>query len=364
MSQPQSKSPLDPEQAQQPLISQRKSDHIALCASGEVDFRDKGTLLDQVQLVHQAIPEHHYDEIDLATPLLGKVLKAPLVISAMTGGTDEAQAINRDLARAAETLGLGFGLGSQRAMLVRPETTRTFLVREHAPTTLVLGNLGLVQAQRMSTDEVRTLCQTVGADALCIHLATAMELVQPGGDRDFRGGLETLRRLHRELGIPIVVKETGCGLSRQVGLMVRRVGISAVDVSGAGGTSWVGVETHRAAGVAKAVGEVLWDWGVPTAASVSLLADLGLQIIATGGLRTGLDVAAALALGARAGGLAAPVLRAWKAGGYDGAVEFLRGVIETIRAVTLLTGCKSSAELVHAPRVIGSTLRAWQEGAR
>jgi isopentenyl-diphosphate delta-isomerase len=217
-------------------------------------FATKGTLLDQVQLVHQAIPEHHYDEIDLSTPLLGKVLKAPLVISAMTGGTDEAQAINRDLARAAETLGLGFGLGSQRAMLVRPETTRTFLVREHAPTALVLGNLGLVQAQRMSTDEVRMLCQTVGADALCIHLATAMELVQPGGDRDFRGGLETLRRLHHELGIPIVVKETGCGLSRQVGLMVRRVGITAVDVSGAGGTSWVGVETHRAAGVAQGGG--------------------------------------------------------------------------------------------------------------
>ncbi len=362
MSQPPS--PNDPERAQQPLISQRKSEHIALCASGDVEFRNKGTLLDQVQLVHQAIPERHYDELDLSTPLLGKVLKAPIVISAMTGGTDEAQDINRDLARAAETLGLGFGLGSQRAMLVRPETTRTFQVREFAPTALVLGNLGLVQAARMSTEEVRILCQTVGADALCVHLATAMELVQPGGDRDFRGGLDTLKRLHQELGIPIVVKETGCGLSREVGLQVKRIGITAVDVSGAGGTSWVGVETHRADGIARAVGEALWDWGVPTAASVSLLSDLGLQIIATGGLRTGLDVASALALGARAGGLAAPVLKAWKAGGYDGAVEFLRGVIETVKAVTLLTGCKRSADLVHAPKVIGSTLRAWQKGAR
>ncbi len=354
----------DPERAQLPLISQRKSEHIALCASGDVEFREKGTLFDQVQLVHQAIPERHYDEIDLSTPLLGKVLKAPIVISAMTGGTDEAQQINQDLARAAETLGLGFGLGSQRAMLVRPETTRTFQVREAAPTALLLGNIGLVQAGRMSTDEVRKLCETVGADALCVHLATGMELVQPGGDRDFRGGLETLRRLHGELPIPIVVKETGCGLSRQVGLMVREIGISAVDVSGAGGTSWVGVETHRAEGIARAVGDALWDWGVPTAASVSLLSDLNLQIIATGGLRTGLDVAAALALGARVGGLAAPVLKAWKAGGYDGAVAYLQGVIETVKAVTLLTGCRTPADLARAPRVIGSTLRAWQEGAR
>ena len=354
----------DPERAQLPLISQRKSEHIALCASGDVEFRQKGTLLDQVQFVHQAIPERHYDEIDLSTPLLGKVLKAPIVLSAMTGGTDEAQQINHDLARAAETLGLGFGLGSQRAMLVRPETTRTFQVREHAETALVLGNIGLVQAARMSTAEVRSLCKTVSVDALCVHLATGMELVQPGGDRDFRGGLDTLRRLHGELGIPIVVKETGCGLSRQVGLMVREIGITAVDVSGAGGTSWVGVETHRAEGVARAVGEALWDWGVPTAASVSLLSDLNLQIISTGGLRSGLDVAAAIALGARAGGLAAPVLKAWKAGGYDGAVEYLRGVIETVKAVTFLTGCRTPAELASAPRVIGSTLRAWQEGAR
>jgi isopentenyl-diphosphate delta-isomerase len=354
----------DPELLQQPLISQRKSEHLALCASGDVEFRSKGTLLDQVHLVHQAIPERHYDELDLSTPLLGKVLKAPVVISAMTGGTDEAQAINRDLARAAETLGLGFGLGSQRAMLVRPETTRTFQVREHAPTALILGNLGIVQAQRMTTREIQALCQTVGADALCVHLATGMELVQPGGDRDFRGGLETLRRLHGELGIPIVVKETGCGLSRQVGQMVKQIGITAVDVSGAGGTSWVGVETHRAQGVAKAVGDALWDWGVPTGASVGLLGDLGLQIIATGGLRTGLDVAAALALGARAGGLAAPVLKAWKAGGYEGTIEFLSGVIETVKAVTLLTGCQSPSELARAPKVLGGALKAWLEGAR
>ena len=138
-------------------IRRRKADHIALCASGEVEFRDKGTLLDEVQLVHDALPDRHYDDVDLSTKLLGKTLKAPVVISAMTGGTEEAQQINRDLARAAETLGLGFGLGSQRAMVVDPTLTATFRVRDVAPTALVLGNLGLVQARQMATGAVRKL---------------------------------------------------------------------------------------------------------------------------------------------------------------------------------------------------------------
>lgn len=344
-------------------IDRRKADHIALCASGEVDFRDKGTLLDEVQLVHDALPDLHYDEVDLTTELLGKRLAAPVVISGMTGGTAEAAAINRDLARAAETLGLGFGLGSQRAMVVRPDAAWTFAVRDVAPSVLLLGNLGVVQAREMTTAQVRALLDEVGADALCVHLNPAMELVQPGGDRDFRGGLDTIRRLHEGLGRPVVVKETGCGLSRRVGEAVRALGVGAVDVSGAGGTSWVAVETRRASGGAQRLGEAFWDWGIPTGASVALLADLGMSIIATGGLRSGMDVARALALGATCGGLAAPVLRAHRDGGYDGAVAFLREVIEAVRAATFLAGCRRPGELRRAPKVLGSTLRAWLEQA-
>jgi isopentenyl-diphosphate delta-isomerase len=350
--------------SQTALISQRKSEHIALCASGEAEFRSKGTLLDEVALVHDALPDRHYDEIDLRTPLLGKVLKAPVVISGMTGGTDEAQVLNRDLARIAETLGIGFGLGSQRAMLLRPETARTYVIRDVAPNALLLGNLGLVQARDMTTSQVQSLVDAVGADALCIHLNPAMELIQPGGDRDFRLGEETLLRLHQGLRVPVVVKETGCGLSRRVGTIVRELGISAVDVSGAGGTSWVGVETKRADEAARVLGDELWDWGIPTGASVGVLADLGLSIIATGGLRTGTDVAHALALGATAGGLAAPVLRAYKSGGYDGALAYLQHVIDCIRAITFLCGCRTSAELRHVPRVLGPRLHAWIQQAR
>ncbi|HEX4460409.1 MAG TPA: type 2 isopentenyl-diphosphate Delta-isomerase [Polyangia bacterium] len=347
-----------------PGIQQRKADHLALCASGEVEFRAKGTLLDEVALVHDALPDRHFDDIDLTTTLLGKKLKAPVVISGMTGGTPEAAKINSDLARAAEALGLGFGLGSQRAMVVAPDLGWTYRVRDRAPNALVMGNLGIVQARQMSTNAIRELCQAIGVDALCVHLATSMELIQPGGDRDFRGGRETLQRLHGELGLPIVLKETGAGLSRRVGMVAKHLGIRTVDTSGAGGTSWVGVETKRASGQARALGEELWDWGIPTAASVGLLSDLGLDIIATGGLRTGQDVCHALALGATAGGLAAPVLRAHRDGGYDNVIRFLNEVIASVRATVFLTGCRTPSELRTAPKVLGSTLRAWMEQAR
>ena len=347
-----------------PNIQQRKADHIALCASGEVEFREQGTLLDEVALVHNALPDFHVDEVDLSTPLLGKLLRAPVVVAGMTGGTPEAAAINRDLARAADTLGLGFGLGSQRAMVLHPELAWTYQVRDVAPSVLLLGNLGMVQARAMSTGAVREVLDAVGADALCVHLNPAMEMVQPGGDRDFRGGRETLARLRAELGRPVVAKETGSGISRAVGRAVLEAGVTTVDVSGGGGTSWVGVETRRASGAAQRLGELFWDWGIPTAASVGLIADLGLDVIATGGLRTGLDVARAIALGATAGGLAAPVLRAHRDGGYDGAVAFLEDVIAAVRTAVFLTGCRTPAELRRAPKVLGSTLRAWLEQAR
>jgi isopentenyl-diphosphate delta-isomerase len=355
----------EPDQENAPRgIQQRKADHLALCASSAVAFRDKGTLLDDLQLVHDALPDRHVDDVDLTTRLLGKTLRAPLLISGMTGGTPEAATINRDLARAAETLGLGFGLGSQRPMAVAPDLAWTYRVRDVAPTALVMGNLGMVQAQRMSSSTVRELCGAIGVDALCVHLNPSMELIQPGGDRDFRGGRDTLARLHAELGLPIVVKETGAGLSRRVGEVVRQIGITTVDVSGAGGTSWVGVETRRATGAARQLGEELWDWGIPTAASVGLLADLRLDIIATGGLRTGTDLAHAIALGAAAGGLAAPCLRAHRDGGYDGVVALLQSVIASLRAIVFLTGCRTPLELRRAPKVLGPTLRAWLEQGR
>jgi len=337
-------------------ISQRKKDHLALCAGPNVGFREKTTLLECVEFMHDSLPEMHADEVDSSTTLLGHRLAAPIIVAAMTGGTDRAAEVNRDIARAADELGLAFGLGSQRAMFVRPETTWTFQIRDVAPNVLLLGNLGVVQARTMSTQQITDLCATVGADALCIHLNPAMEIVQPGGDRDFSQGLETLARLAAELGIPVIAKETGCGLSRRSAVRIAATGVKAVDTSGAGGTSWVAVEAHRAVDEDdKAIAEELWDWGIPTAASVLQLSGLPLEIIATGGLKTGTDVARAVALGATCGGIASQVLRA-----HAGAKAYLHRTMLVVRAIMLLCGCRTVDALRRTPTIIREPLASWR----
>jgi isopentenyl-diphosphate delta-isomerase len=282
----------------------------------------------------------------------------------MTGGTDKAASINRDLASIAEQRGYGFGLGSQRTMHARPETAPTFRVRSVAPTALVLGNVGVTQAREMTASELARLVGDVGADAVCLHLNPAMELVQPEGDRDFRDGLTTIRHVVEHIGIPVIVKETGCGLAPSVGLRIRAVGVRHVDVSGAGGTSWVGVETLRATAAGdeggRTLGDLLWDWGVPTAASIALMAPLGFDtVIATGGIATGLDVARAIALGATAAGIARPVLRALSHGGAAEAVAYLARIETELRAVMLLTGCRTLSDLQRTPRIIDGALQGW-----
>jgi isopentenyl-diphosphate delta-isomerase len=345
-------------------IGQRKDDHLSLCATEDVGFRRTSTLLECVRLVHNALPDLSMEEIDTSSVLLGKRLRAPIVIASMTGGTEEAGRINRELAEIAEERGYAFGLGSQRAMHVRPASVPTYRVRDVAPTTLVLGNLGVVQARSMSTSEVHTLVESVGADGLCVHLNPAMELVQPGGDRDFRHGLSTIARLVRELPVPVVVKETGCGIGSSVGARLRGAGVRHVDVSGAGGTSWVGVETRRAEGLgeeeARALGEAFWDWGIPTAASVAMIAPLGFEtVIATGGISSGLDVARAIALGASAAGIARPLLRALAAGGRVAATAVLDRIESELRAAMLLTGSRDVLCLRRASRVVVGELSAW-----
>jgi isopentenyl-diphosphate delta-isomerase len=345
-------------------IGERKADHLAICANEDVGFRHFSTLFEDVRLVHDALAELDERSIDTSVTLLGKKLRAPLIIAAMTGGTAEAGEVNRALAKIAEDKGVGFGLGSQRAMHVRPETVESYCVRDQAPKTLVLGNVGVVQAKAMTTAEVRALVGGVGADALCIHLNPAMELVQPGGDRDFSGALDTIARLVAELPVPVVVKETGCGLSADVGRRLRNVGVQHLDVSGAGGTSWVGVEAKRAAAVgdepSKALGETFWDWGIPTAASVALVAPLGFRtVIATGGIASGLDVAKAIALGASAAGVARPLLKAFRAGGHDGASAAVDQIVRELRAAMLLTGSRDVRALARSRRIVKGELALW-----
>jgi isopentenyl-diphosphate delta-isomerase len=348
-------------------IVRRKDEHLALAATDAVAFRARTTLLEEVALLHSALPDLALDAIDLGSRLFGKRLRAPIVIASMTGGTPKAGEINRVLASLAEERGLGFALGSQRAMQKRPESASTFRVRDVAKTTLVVGNVGVIAARDQSTAAIETLVREVGADALFLHMNPAQELIQPGGDRDFRGGLETFARLSSELPFPVAAKETGCGVSASVARALRGAGVKVVDVSGAGGTSWVGVETLRAAGVdedARALGELLWDWGIPTAASVAMVAGEGLTPIATGGIVTGLDVARAIALGAHAAGIARPILAAYERGGAVEVGRVLDRVERELRAVMLLAGAKDLDALRATPRVIGPTLARWIDARR
>lgn len=340
-------------------IEKRKADHLDLCATDAVAFRERTTLLECVRLVHQALPETGYDAIDTRVRLLGKELRAPLLIAAMTGGHERAAEINQALASIANELGYAFGLGSQRAMQRRPETSWTYQVREHAPDVLLLGNVGVVQARELSTETIAQMLSDVGADALCVHMNPAMELVQPEGDRDFTGGIDTFRRLWAELEAPIIAKETGNGISREVARLLHAAGIRHADTSGAGGTSWVGVETLRAEGEGQALGEALWDWGIPTAASVHYCVEAGMTTIATGGIRSGTDVARAIALGASCAGMARNVYQAFLEGGIDGARAFLLRIERELRSVMLLCGARTIAELQRAPRILTGELRDW-----
>lgn len=340
-------------------IGDRKQSHLTLCEEADVEYAGTTTLFEEVTFEHDALPELALDEIDLGVTLLGRPLRAPLVITGMTGGTAEARSINQGLAQLAEAFGIAFGVGSQRAMHRQPELAATFEIRRHAPTTLILANIGVVQAAALSTIEVGRLVEAIGADALCVHLNPAQELIQPGGDRDFRGGLEAIARLVRELPVPVVVKETGCGISARVGERLAGIGVRTVDVSGAGGTSWVKVEGLRAGEAERDLATILADWGIPTAAALLGLRESGLELIGSGGVRSGLDVARAVALGARVAGVALPVLRAYREGGAAAADRYMTGLLSSLRAVMLLTGSRNLAMLAAAPVVLGPRLRHW-----
>lgn len=344
----------------EPDLASRKSDHIDLTLGADVGFR-KTTLLEQVHLVHCSLPELDFSRLDLGVRTFGRTLRAPLLISGMTGGNARAGDFNRRLAEVAERGGYAMGLGSQRAMVksgvVDPDVLRTYSIRDVAPNVLLFGNLGVVQAARMSTDLVGQMVAAVDADALCVHLNPAQEMIQADGDRDFRGGLDAIARLATELPVPVIVKETGAGISREVALTLRARGVRHIDVAGAGGTSWVAVERHRASEELRSLGDAFWDWGIPTAASLLEVRDAAFEtVIASGGLTSGLCVAKSVALGAKLCGIARPVLKALDAGGVEGALGFLAGIERELRTAMLLTGAKDLRALGDVRRTYGPDL--------
>ena len=329
-----------------------------LCRSRPVEFQHKRTWLEHVELVHQAVPAFSPDEVDMSAEMMGRMLSVPFIIGAMTGGTREAGKINRDLAQVAAQKGVGLALGSQRLMLEAPAVADTYQVRDVAPDILLLGNIGLSQAVAMKPDQVVELLTGVGADGMCLHLNAAMEMFQEHGDDPAGKAYVAIGRLSAALGDRLVVKETGCGISRETAVRLAKVGVCTLDVAGAGGTCWVRVENLRR-GATPAGLEAFEEWGIPTAAALLEVRGVKLRTIASGGLRTGLDLAKAIALGAHVGSAALPVLRALSGTGTDGVARWIDAVLAGLRTTMVLTGCRDLKALRRAPVVLSGPLREW-----
>lgn len=333
----------------------RKGDHIRINVEEDVAAKGVAAGFDAYRFVHLALPELDYPAVDPATALFGRRLGAPLLISCMTGGTAEAGRINRTLAAVAQEFALPMGLGSGRVLLEHPEVLPSFDVRPVAPDIPLLCNLGAVQLNRgVGAAECRRLVAALGADALVLHFNPLQEALQPEGDTCFGGLLPRIRALCRELEVPVVAKEVGWGLAPDVVRALLDAGVAAVDVAGAGGTSWSEVERHRMAEPWRArVAAAFAGWGLPTAEALRAARRVAPRatIFASGGVRDGLDVATAVALGADLVGMAGPFLRA-AAEGRERAADLARELIETLRIAMFCVGAATVADLQGTPRLI------------
>jgi isopentenyl-diphosphate delta-isomerase len=292
--------------------ARRKLEHLRICTEENVSARYVTSGLERYRLTHCALPELDLSEIDLSTIFLGHRLAAPLLISAITGGTAEAQDINRNLAEAAQALGVAMCVGSQRAAIEDPQQMATYQVRSVAPDILLFANLGAVQLNYgYDLAECQRAVEMIGANALMLHLNPLQEALQPDGNTNFAGLLDKIASICRDIKVPVVIKEVGWGISEAVAGQLASAGIAALDVAGAGGTSWSEVERLRArTALQERVAADLADWGIPTAEAIvqARRAAPGLPLIASGGIRTGPEIAIALALGADLAGVAGPLV--------------------------------------------------------
>ena len=327
------------------LERDRKAEHIRLAL--EKRMQSAHSVWDDWAFEHVALPELDRADIDTSVTFLGRTLRAPLLISCMTGGTGAASRINKNLAIAAEECQVAIGLGSQRRALEDATQARTFQVREQAPTVPLIGNLGAVQLNYgFGIAECEACVSMIGADALALHLNPLQEAIQPEGQCDFSGLLERIGDIARDLSVPVIVKEIGCGLSEDVGRALAERGVRYLDTAGLGGTSWARIEAQRAND--PSLGELFADWGVPTPDSVQALASIpGVTVIGSGGIRTGLDTAKAIALGADVVGAAYPFLEA-AVESPEKVVARIERTIEELRISMFCTGARTIADLRRA----------------
>jgi isopentenyl-diphosphate Delta-isomerase len=349
-------------------IERRKAEHLRIAAEEDIETR-RAPGWDDVHLVHEALPAADAARIDLSARLLGHTLAIPLVIAGMTGGHSGAEQVNQTLAEAAARHGLGIGVGSQRAALRDPNLRRTYaVVRERAPKAFVIANVGISQlveqddSEPLDAKEIRILIEMVGANAIALHLNYLEESVQPEGQTRAARIDTAIRRLVRRSSVPVIAKETGAGISGQAARRLRALGVKAIDIGGVGGTSFAAIEALRAqdrGDAARArLGQVFRDWGIPSAVAVAGSARAGLPVIATGGVRSGLDAAKALALGATVVGVGRPLLQA----ALDGPAavdEWVRQFALELRTATFLSGASRARDLSKRRPVITGDTREW-----
>lgn len=331
----------------QGVLEQRKSDHIRINLEEDVASRSTSGL-EGMRFMHQALPELDMPAIDTSLSLFGRRLNGPLLISCMTGGTEEARAINRNLATAAQHAGVAMGLGSMRAAVVRPELAHTFQVRDVAPDIMLFANIGAVQLNYgFSADQCRQAVEMIGADALVLHLNPLQEALQPEGDVNWSGLVAKIGQVVRQMPVPVIAKEVGWGISPHAAKQLVDAGVAAIDVAGAGGTSWSQVEMYRAkTEVQRRVAEAFVNWGIPTAESIRHVRTVAphLPVIASGGLKNGVDGAKCLALGATMFGMAGPFLRAATVSD-QAALDEIDVMLRQLRVVMLCTGASNLAAL-------------------
>lgn len=354
---------MDDEHREESVIEKRKNDHIDICA--KEDLTPGYYYWDDVRPLHRSLPEIDLADVDTSTTLFGRKLAAPIVVSAMTGGFGKAKEINARLASVAEKYGLGLGVGSQRAALENSELAETYAVVKEYDVPLRFANLGLPQLVKqgvrapLDPEDGATAMEMIDAHILAIHLNYLQEVVQPEGDTCARGGVDAVRRFASKL--PVVAKETGAGISRGTALQLRDAKVVGLDIGGLGGTSFSAVEYYRARRAKDVsrenLGKAFWDWGIPAPVSV-VTANVGLPIIATGGLRSGLDVARALCIGASCGGMAGRLLPAALEGGESLERE-VRIIIDELKAAMFLVGAGSVDELADAHALVVGQSREW-----
>lgn len=332
----------------------RKQEHVELCVDQDVTFRTVASGFDEFQFKHQALPELDFKDVDPSSSFLGRPLRAPLIISSMTGGYPDAERINRSLGEAAELFGLGIGIGSGRQALEDRSQIRSFqAVRAGAKTSPVFANIGAVELAALHRTSqlarVHELIEITASDAVAVHLNPVQELMQPEGSPNFSGVLAAIEALVKSISTPVIVKEVGAGISHDVAARVLDVGVRVIDVAGAGGTSWAGVEILRHDPSAQQRLEPFWDWGITTLDAILEVRDLKeshtFTLIASGGIRHGIDIAKCIALGADLGAMARPLLQSLTNGGEAALHAHLEQIIFQLKGAMFLTGSRTLSDL-------------------